>query len=114
MTTPNRPVRLTTPVRLVLDALLAAQAEDPPWGYRICAETELGPGTVYPILERLEQAGWITGQWEADTPHARPARRLYTISDTGRQMYAEALARSSKRRGAQLRPAWLRSAGSPR
>ncbi|MER7367053.1 PadR family transcriptional regulator [Nonomuraea wenchangensis] len=70
------------------------------------------PGTVYPILERLEQAGWITGQWEPGTPQARPARRLYTITPGGRQMYAEAQARSP-RRGALTHPAWLGSAGSP-
>uniref|UniRef100_UPI003F495DF8 PadR family transcriptional regulator n=1 Tax=Nonomuraea sp. CA-252377 TaxID=3240003 RepID=UPI003F495DF8 len=112
MTTPVRPIRLTTPVRLVLDALLAAPPEDPLWGYRICAETDLGPGTVYPILERLEQADWISGHWEPDAPQARPARRLYSISATGRQLYAEARARTG-RRGALTRPAWLGSAGSP-
>jgi DNA-binding PadR family transcriptional regulator len=49
---------------------------------------------VYPILERLELVGWITGQWEPGTPQARPARRLYTITSTGRQTYAAAQARS--------------------
>lgn len=88
---PGSKVRLTTPTRIVLDLLLAA-ADDPPWGYRICSKAGLGSGTVYPILERLEQAGWITGVWENGQPTDRPRRRLYSMTADGRAAYAAAIA----------------------
>lgn len=96
-TTPH--VRLTTTTIKVLDMLLAANPDDPPWGYRICEETGLGSGTVYPILERLEKANWIAGRWETGQPEDRPSRRFYSLTDTGSREYAAALAAKGKRRG---------------
>ncbi|MFD9068385.1 PadR family transcriptional regulator, partial [Kitasatospora purpeofusca] len=73
MTTP----RLTKPTIGVLEVLLAADDGDPAWGLRICGEADLGSGTVYPILERLTDLGWIEA-WPETTPHpGRPARRFY-------------------------------------
>jgi PadR family transcriptional regulator, regulatory protein PadR len=83
-------LRLTTPTRLVLDVLMVADPDDLPWGYRICEDAGLGSGTVYPILERLEQAGWIAGHWETGQPSDRPRRHFYTLTDTGRQLYSTA------------------------
>ncbi|MFI6534175.1 PadR family transcriptional regulator [Nonomuraea sp. NPDC050547] len=105
---PASRIRMTTPTRLVLDLLVAADPADPPWGYRICERTDLGPGTVYPILERLENAGWITGEWEAATPTDRPRRRVYTLSSVGRHGYAEAQA---ARKSRSWLPAGFRRAG---
>ncbi|WP_205718269.1 PadR family transcriptional regulator [Actinomadura sp. WMMA1423] len=88
-------IRMTTPTRLVLDVLIAS-AEDPPWGYRICEEAGIGSGTVYPILERLEQAGWIEGEWERGQPEDRPRRRFYRLTNVGRAGYAAAASRRAK------------------
>lgn len=100
-------IRLTMPTRAVLDLLLAADVDDPPWGYRICELAELGPGTVYPILERLEEAGWIFGKWENADPKDRPKRRTYTLTDAGGREYAAALAK--KRRPNRL--SWVLGRG---
>lgn len=89
-------IRLTMPTRAVLDLLLSAGDDDPPWGYRICEESGLGPGTVYPILERLEEARWIIGTWEADVPPDRPRRRTYQVSDLGGRAYSAALAKANR------------------
>ena len=46
-----------------------------------------GPGTGYPILDRLTEHGWVTGQEESG-PHpggGRPARRLYELTETGHE-----------------------------
>ncbi|MEV7908440.1 PadR family transcriptional regulator, partial [Streptomyces anulatus] len=102
MTEPPPKIRLTTTTRLVLDLFLATDPDDPLWGYRITEETDLGPGTVYPLLERLEKAGWITGSWEAGIPEDRPRRRLYSLSGTGRQEYAALL----QARGRTHAPSW--------
>jgi DNA-binding PadR family transcriptional regulator len=83
----------------VLDRLATARDDDPVWGLRICEEVGLGPGSVYPILERLRKAGWITAFWEDAQPSGRPRRCYYTITSTGRAECAAALAaRAAKRR----------------
>jgi len=96
-------IRLTTPTRLVLDVLMSA-GDTPAWGYRICEIARLGSGTVYPILERLEEAGWIEGAWEIDQPGDRPRRRFYTLTGTGRAGYAAAVAAHRQRNPWRVEP----------
>jgi DNA-binding PadR family transcriptional regulator len=45
----------------------------------------LNPNTIYPLLRELESGGLIEGRWEH--PEKR-SRRLYTITDQGRDEYA--------------------------
>ena len=47
--------------------------------------TGLSSGTIYPILLRFEQAGWLSSRWEQVNPSeaGRPRRRLYRILPTG-------------------------------
>ena len=91
-------LRMTGPVRQVMDLLIACVAADEPaWGLRVCDRTGLGPGTVYPILERLERAGWVASAMEPGQPSARPPRRLYTVTGTGRAEYQAALAARAAR-----------------
>jgi DNA-binding PadR family transcriptional regulator len=71
---------MTTTVRLVLTVLRATP--DPMHGLLIAHQTGLGTGTVYPILHRLERAGWLHSEPEHGEPRARPPRRLYTLTDT--------------------------------
>jgi PadR family transcriptional regulator, regulatory protein PadR len=42
-------------------------------------------GTLYPILARFEEAGWLKSKWEAGDPAklGRPRRRYYTINGAG-------------------------------
>jgi len=91
-------IRLTKPTLAVLDVLLAADPDDPVWGFRICAEADLGSGTVYPILERLERIGWVIPAWEEPPPPDRPRRRFYALSGAGRQEITAALAARSESR----------------
>jgi DNA-binding PadR family transcriptional regulator len=48
-------------------------------------ETKLAAGTLYPILMRLEEAGWLGSRWEEVDPHevGRPRRRLYRFTAVG-------------------------------
>jgi len=79
------------PTLAVLDTIAAAMsAGDRVWGLRICQSTGLGSGTVYPILERLEDAGWIMAEWEQLQPCSRPRRRFYELTNAGRNELAEA------------------------
>jgi DNA-binding PadR family transcriptional regulator len=94
---------MTMPTLQVLRALLDGGPSDR-YGLRICEETGLPSGTVYPILSRLERAGWLDSEWEAVDPvsEGRPRRRIYTLSkagaETARRKIAEAhLALGSRR-----------------
>jgi DNA-binding PadR family transcriptional regulator len=78
--------------------LAAAEPGEPPFGLRICDLTGLGSGTVYPILDRLERAGWVVGEWEAQQPAGRPRRRSYRLSGAGQAGRERALARLAERR----------------
>jgi DNA-binding MarR family transcriptional regulator len=54
-------------------------------GADVCKQTGLPSGTVYPILSRLEEAGWLRSSWETGDPSAlgRPRRRFYTLTAEG-------------------------------
>lgn len=84
--------RMTTPVRLVLDALAHADPDDPLWGYKLSELTGLGSGTIYPIMERLESGGYVTARVETPRPADRPPRRFYELTGTGRELAARAQA----------------------
>lgn len=96
-------IRLTMVLADVLDVIMSAPVDDPAWGLRICELTGHGSGTVYPALDRLMKAGWITDSWEYPVPANRPRRRFYTITPTGRQEYAAILASRATRRTAWVR-----------
>lgn len=54
-------------------------------GAEIAKATGIGSGTLYPMLIRLEKAGWLISEWEAIDPHeaGRPRRRLYKLTALG-------------------------------
>ena len=104
--------RMTTTVRLVLDALLRVRDDDPTvalYGLEITARTGLLPGTTYPILQRLLDHGWLTDEWEDLDPHeaARPRRRYYRLTEDGASQARKALQVASARSDAR-RVAWAR------
>jgi PadR family transcriptional regulator PadR len=76
----NEP-RLTGPTLRVLSALLSSPRDELS-GAEIGREARLASGTLYPILARLEHAGWLSSRWEVEEPSAlgRPRRRFYCIT----------------------------------
>jgi PadR family transcriptional regulator PadR len=57
------------------------------YGFDILDATGLESGTVYPILGRLEEQGYLRSSWEPEArAHAdgRPARRYYAITPAGK------------------------------
>jgi len=72
---------------IVLHLLAAGEA----YGYEIVskltAETagalEVTDGTLYPVLYRLERAGFVTVRWE--TPERGVPRKYYQLTDSGRE-----------------------------
>lgn len=45
------------------------------------------PGSLFPALRRLEQRGWITGEWGPSENNRRA--RFYTLTRAGRSQLAE-------------------------
>lgn len=77
-------LRMTTSVLKVVAALLADPAADR-YGLQLMQDTGLRSGTLYPILVRLERAGWVESHWEDIDPVAqgRPSRRYYRLTADG-------------------------------
>jgi|SRR6185369_2817446 DNA-binding PadR family transcriptional regulator len=76
--------RMTTSVMKVVTAFL----EDPDaerYGLDLMRDTGLASGTLYPILVRLERAGWVEAEWEDIDPVAegRPSRKYYRLTRLG-------------------------------
>jgi PadR family transcriptional regulator PadR len=46
----------------------------------------VSPNTVYPLLRRLEEKGYVEGEWER--PDTR-SRRFYKITPSGEEKYVE-------------------------
>ena len=77
-------VRTTAAVAKVLSAFLADPGADR-YGLDLMRATGHASGTLYPILLRLQRAGWVVAHWEDVDPvaAARPARRYYRLSPDG-------------------------------
>lgn len=84
MTTKTKPPRLTLQSLKVLRVLYDNPAE-PYYGYDIIDRTGIKAGTLYPILARLEAAGWIKSRWEKIDPkkEKRPKRKLFKLTSKG-------------------------------
>jgi PadR family transcriptional regulator PadR len=80
---PNPP-RITGPILKVLGEFLSRPTSELS-GAEISRSTGLASGTLYPILFRLEDAGWVESEWEKVVPTEvkRPRRRLYRMTADG-------------------------------
>ena len=76
--------RITAQTLRVLTAVLSRPQEQI-YGLEIVRSASLASGTVYPVLARLELAGWLTSEWEAVDPAivGRPKRRVYRLTALG-------------------------------
>jgi PadR family transcriptional regulator, regulatory protein PadR len=77
-------VRVTIAVARVLRAFLD-DIDKARYGYDLMRETGFPSGKLYPILARLQKAGWLVREREVIDPAAerRPARTLYRLSAPG-------------------------------
>ena len=94
---------MTIPTLRVLAVVLANPLAEH-YGLELCHAAGLPSGSVYPILARLETAGWLAGAWEDidETAAGRRRRRYYRLTGTG---LAQARAAIAEREPA-LRPVW--------
>jgi len=75
---------MTASVLKVVSAMLAEPAAER-YGLQRMQDTGLASGTLYPILVRLERAGWVESHWEDIDPVAegRPSRRYFRLRPSG-------------------------------
>jgi len=65
-------------------AVLCARPQTWRHGYDIARETGVKSGTLYPILIRLADRGWLEASWEDEQPAGRPRRHLYRLTRSHR------------------------------
>jgi PadR family transcriptional regulator PadR len=86
-------VRMSGPTLKLLKLLVENPMEGHS-GAAISKILKIGSGTLYPILQRLENAGWLDSEWEEIEPAAagRPRRRFYKMTRQGQNKATQALA----------------------
>ncbi len=67
-----------------------SQLKKPRYGYALVERLEqsgvaVEPGTLYPLLRRLEKQGLLRSEWETTGPKPR---KYYALSADGQQIYA--------------------------
>ena len=80
--------RLTQQTLKVLGALMSGEMRELS-GAEIAKISKLSSGTLYPILIRLAEQGWLETKWtEPDRPGV-PPRHSYRLTSTGARAAAE-------------------------
>ncbi|MBT2491310.1 helix-turn-helix transcriptional regulator [Streptomyces sp. ISL-96] len=100
-------VKMTPHTQTVLRALLGKGVDgvrrslvldEGLYGLELSKMSGLPNGTLFPILERLRQAGWVERYWEQDDiaeAEGRPRRRFYRITPKGADVAPLALAQAA-------------------
>lgn len=85
--------RITVAVARVLREFLV-EAARPRYGYELMQSTGFPSGKLYPILARLQHAGWLVRSAEDVDPseQGRPVRYMYLLSADGLEAARQELA----------------------
>jgi len=75
-------MRLSPQTLIVLQALRRS-ARSWCYGYDLSKLTLIKSGTLYPLLSRLHDEGWLETRWEESPDPGRPPRHLYRLSGAG-------------------------------
>ena len=75
--------------------LLRILADEPTYGYELLSRLrrrsggrfQIKEGTLYPVLYRLEDAGWVVPEW--DPPARGVPRKIYRLTEDGRERVGE-------------------------
>ena len=76
---------MSKPARVLLAALLLKPEE---WrhGYDLALETGLKSGTLYPLLIRLKDQGYLEAEWRQPVASGRPPRHAYRLTAAGHRL----------------------------
>lgn len=88
-------IRRPSEQTLAVLAALASRREDWTYGREIAGLTGLKSGSLYPILQRLDERGLLESRWLEPAVPGRPARHAYRLTGAGREALAVARANAS-------------------
>lgn len=69
-------------------AALLEQPEAARYGYDLMKSIRVASGTLYPILLRLEERGYLSAEWRKPVSEGRPPRHAYKLTSEGRRYAA--------------------------
>ncbi len=95
--------RRPSPQTVAVLQALADAADRWHYGYDLCTRLGLAAGSVYPILIRLADRGFLETRWDSERVSGRPARHLYRLTAAGRE-YAAASASAAPDSATTLMP----------
>jgi PadR family transcriptional regulator PadR len=96
----------TSPQTLTILELLLASPRAWHYGYALSQSSGLQSGTLYPILVRLADQGWLETKWSEPEQPGRPARHSYRLTGDGARSARAKLAEVANRnRASSFRPA---------
>ena len=55
-------------------------------GYDLCRRAGIKSGTLYPLLIRLEEQGYLDAEWRAPAEPGRPPRHAYRLTAAGLEL----------------------------
>jgi PadR family transcriptional regulator, regulatory protein PadR len=86
-------IRMTIPTQVILSTFANRPLERLS-GADIFKCTGIGSGTIYPVLIRLEKAGWLKSEKEDIDPKeaGRPARTFYRFTPQGAHQFKHFIA----------------------
>lgn len=75
--------------------LMRILADEPTYGYELISRLrrrsggrfQIKEGTLYPVLYRLEDAGWVVPEW--DPPARGVPRKVYRLTEAGQERVEE-------------------------
>ncbi|MFI9555373.1 PadR family transcriptional regulator [Nonomuraea endophytica] len=82
-------IRRPSPQTMAVVLALAEQPTAWRYGYELCRQLEIKPGSMYPILMRLTDRGLLETSWDTEVPAGRPPRHLYRLTGSGRALATE-------------------------
>lgn len=102
------PFRITEATLDVIEVLMTG--DDHLYGLKIAKQIGRPTGSVFPILMRLEDCGWVTSEWEEGDSRG-PRRRFYRLHPDclgeARTLLASKRGRAAGRSAnLALRPGW--------
>jgi PadR family transcriptional regulator, regulatory protein PadR len=77
-------MRISHQTKRLLQAFLDAPAEET-YGFALSQATGLKAGTLYPLLQRLYDDGWLSSRWETidESAEGRRRRCYYRLTASG-------------------------------
>ena len=99
--------RSLSPAARTILAVMADSGNNWLHGYDLCRQCGIKSGTLYPLLIRLGEQGYLEAEWQAPAEPGRPPRHAYRLTAAGRSL---ARANPPLGEGAGARDARVKSA----